>query len=87
LTGGGGTGNGCPSAGGPARRGLGGGGGCRYVEYPRSGVNVGDVVKAVSTADEPVLLGVGPVGDGPRHGEVDSGADGLVVSVFKADGV
>ena len=70
----------------PDRGQPGGRGGGRDVEYPRSGVDVDDVVKTLSSANEPVLLGVGPVGDGVRHGEVDSGGDGLVVSVFKAEG-
>ena len=61
-------------------------GGGRRVEDPRSGVNVDDVVEALSPADEPVLLGVGPLGDGAGHGEVDRGSDGLVVGVFKTEG-
>ena len=36
----------------------------------------------MSAANEAVLLGVGPFGDGVRNGVVDSRADGLIVSVF-----
>jgi hypothetical protein len=81
-----GTGNGSHAAGSPRGREPGGRGGGRDVEYPRSGVDVDDVVQTLSSANEPVLLGVGPVGDGVRHGEVDSGGYGLVVCVFKAEG-
>ena len=48
-------------------------------------VDVYDVVETLSAADEAVLLGVGPFGDGVRNGVVDSRGDGLIVSVFKAE--
>ena len=80
------TGNACLCFAGSLGRVFGRVGGGRRVEDPRSGVNVDNVVEALSPADEPVLLGVGPLGNGARHGKVDRGSDGLVVSVFEAEG-
>ena len=81
-----GTGNGGRAAGGPRGGETGGRGGRRDVKYPRPGVDVDDVVQTLSSANEPVLLGIGPLGDGVGHGEVDGSGYGLVVSVFQAEG-
>ena len=55
------------------------------VAYSSSCVDVYYVVKTLSAADEAVLLGVGPFGDGVRNGVVDSRGDGLIVNVFVAE--
>ena len=54
------------------------------VAYSRAGVNIDDVVEALTSADEPVLLGIGPFGDGLGNG-VDGCGDGLIVGVFKTE--
>ena len=51
----------------------------------RASMSINDVIETLSSADEAVLLGIGPFGDGLRNGVIDRNGAGLIVGVFKAE--
>ena len=50
-----------------------------------AGVNVNDVAEALPSADESVLLGIGPLDYGAINGMIDSGGDRFIISVFETE--
>ena len=48
-----------------------------------SSVYVNDVIKALSSTYETVLLRISPLGDGAGDGVIDRGGDRFIISVFE----
>ena len=60
-------------------------GGSGSVTGAGSRVYIDDVVKALSSANKAILLGVGPLGDGTSDGVIDRGGDCFVIGVFETE--